>query len=50
MSGGSEVCINASDWRRPAAVVREWNIRWREKRKKRGDKMEKVQTLNFGEG
>lgn len=27
VSGGSEVCINASDWRRAAAVVREWNIR-----------------------
>lgn len=30
MSGGSEVWINASDWRRAAAVVREQNIRRRE--------------------
>lgn len=27
MSGGSEVWINASDWRRAAAVAREQNIR-----------------------
>lgn len=50
MSGGSEVWINASDWRRAAAVVREQNIRRREKREKRGEKMERVQTLNFGKG
>lgn len=50
VSGGSEVWINASDWRRAAAVVREQNIRRREKRKKRGEKMERVQTLNFGKG
>lgn len=31
MSGGSEVWINASDWRRAAAVVREQNIRRRER-------------------
>lgn len=31
MSGGSEVWINASDWRRAAAVVREQNIRQRER-------------------
>lgn len=48
VSGGSEVWINASDWRRAAAVVREQNIRRREKREKRGEEMEKVQTLNFG--
>lgn len=47
VSGGSEVWINASDWRRAAAVVREQNIRQREKR---GAKMERVQTLNFGKG
>lgn len=48
VSGGSEVWINASDWRRAAAVVREQNIRRREKREKRGEEMERVQTLNFG--
>lgn len=48
VSGGSEVWINASDWRRAAAVVREQNIRRREKREKRGKEMERVQTLNFG--
>lgn len=47
VSGGSEVWINASDWRRAAAVVREQNIRWREKR---GEKMERVQTPSFGKG
>lgn len=47
VSGGSEVWINASDWRRAAAVVREQNIRRREKR---GEKMEGVQTQNFGKG
>lgn len=31
MSGGSEVWISASDWRRAAAVVREQNIRRRER-------------------
>ena len=50
VSGGSEVWINASDWRRAAAVVREQNIRRREKREKREEKMERVQTLNFGKG
>ena len=50
VSGGSEVWINASDWRRAAAVVRDQNIRQREKREKRGEKMERVQTLNFGKG
>lgn len=44
VSGGSEVWINASDWRRAAAVVREQNIRRREKR---GEKMERVQRLIF---
>lgn len=48
VSGGSEVWINASDWRRAAAVVREQNIRRRETREKRGEEMERVQTLNFG--
>ncbi|KAI9540871.1 hypothetical protein NQZ68_036207, partial [Dissostichus eleginoides] len=47
VSGGSEVWINASDWRRVAAVVREQNIRWREKR---GEKMERAQKVNFGKG
>ena len=49
VSVGSEVWINASDWRRAAAVVREQNIRQREKREreKRGEKMERVETLNF---
>lgn len=37
VSGGSEVWINASDWRRAAAVVREQNIRWREKREAKGN-------------
>lgn len=39
VSGGSEVWINASDWRRAAAVVREQNIRrWGEEgEKRRGD-------------
>lgn len=32
VSGGSEVWINANDWRRAAAVVREQNIRQRERR------------------
>lgn len=47
VSGGSEVWINASDWRRAAAVVRELNIT---QRKKRGEKKERVQTQNFGKG
>lgn len=47
VSGGSEVWINASDWRRAAAVVREQNIRQREKS---GEKMERAQTLNFWKG
>ncbi|KAM7399794.1 hypothetical protein PAMP_019038 [Pampus punctatissimus] len=34
VSGGSEVWINASDWRRAAAVVREQNITRREKRER----------------
>ena len=35
MSGGSEVWINASDWRRAAAVVREQNISMREWKKEK---------------
>lgn len=50
VSGGSEVWINASDWRRAAAVVREQNIRRRETREQRAEKMERVQTQNFWEG
>lgn len=46
VSGGSEVWINASDWRRAAAVVREQNIRRGEERR---ETMERVQTLSFGE-
>lgn len=34
VSGGSEVWINASDWREAAAVVREQNIRQGEKRER----------------
>lgn len=39
MSGGSEVWINASDWRRAAAVVREQNIREGEERRWRGSRL-----------
>lgn len=46
MSGGSEVWINASDWRRAAAVVREQNIRRRERRGEERE-MERVQALGF---
>lgn len=35
VSGGSEVWINASDWRRAAAVVREQNIRQRGEERER---------------
>lgn len=37
VSGGSEVWINASYWRRAAAVVREQNIRRKEDRKRSRD-------------
>lgn len=50
VSGGSEVWINASDWRRAAAVVRDQNIRQREKREKKGEQIERIQTLIFGKG
>lgn len=36
VSGGSEVWINASDWRRVAAVGREQNVRCGEEEKEEG--------------
>lgn len=42
VSGGSEVWINASDWRRAAAVVREQNIR-----RRREERREEIQPVKF---